>query len=551
MPLFMPPSTTIHYKCAFNIKSDNPTLSTQLRKIVRMWCQSRGDIDSFGKQELSRSWFFLGDADQHICGACYVRTASNQGTYETLNPEHWAFELIHADQQTPLRLWSVNIGTARVDATTIRFACLLHYGMKAGYIGPQPQTPLPSVPKFIRDILENENFECFKFQNKINPALYDVAIFGGKWIAEQVCDTQRRLPILIYVHGLNGEISIDIEELFKKNIGNANFYVISDSDNLSYFNANVPYDHRLSLGMMRIYFRYADSPDTGFRHKFYLENDLQSNSKNIAQEVTFALSQNALSFMPGELTKIDQVIEKRRLSKIFEMRKQNDSRDNAEYIKMLETELDEKIQEVSSKDKDLTLTELALEEANEEVKSLSWKANQYSICIQDKAILEKQLSEACKEFDIPRSLHDVLSLAKDYWSNTIFIHEAAYRSAEKYGSAGDIRIVQEAWKMLNKLALIMYSLKFFEQSNELETAFRNSTGIDFSMTESKMTKRDKNFVKLRTCDWKNTKITFFPHLKSTIRDDFRLHFAFLEAEKKILICHCGEHLDNAKTRHIE
>jgi hypothetical protein len=75
--------------------------------------------------------------------------------------------------------------------------------------------------------------------------------------------------------------------------------------------------------------------------------------------------------MPGELTKIDQVIEKRRLSKIFEMRKQNDSRDNAEYIKMLETELDEKIQEVSSKDEDLTLTELALEEANEEVKSLS------------------------------------------------------------------------------------------------------------------------------------------------------------------------------------
>lgn len=550
MPLFMPPSTSIHYKCAFDIKSDNQDLSTALRKIVRTWCQSRTDVDESGKKDLSRSWFFMGESEQHVCGACYIKTASNKGKYDSFNPEHWAFELVHVDRQISARLWSVNIGITRVDATTIRFACLLHYGTKANYIGPPSSPPLPSVPKFVRDILENESFGCFKLEYKINSCLYDVGVFGGKWMADQVCEVQRRLPILIYVYSSNDEPSINIEELFRKNIGNANFYVISDPDDLNHFNDNVPFDHRLSFGMLRVYFHYSESPDTGFRHKFYLENDLSVNSNGIAQEVTFALSQNALSFMPGELTEIRRVNEKRRLSRIFEMRGQNDSRDNLQYIKMLEVELDEKIKEIDLKDNKLLEIEISLEETQAEAKDHLWKASQYTKCIAEKAELENEISKVWNEFDIPGDISDVLNLAKKYWKNKISIHDAAYVSANKYCRSGDIKIVQELWKMINKLALVMHSLKFSEQSNDLEIAFRSKTGIDFSMTESKMTKKDKNFVKMRTGKWGNMDITFFPHLKSAIKDDFRVHFTFLEDDKKILICHCGEHLDNAKTRHL-
>jgi hypothetical protein len=194
--------------------------------------------------------------------------------------------------------------------------------------------------------------------------------------------------------------------------------------------------------------------------------------------------------------------------------------------------------------------ELSLEESQERMKDILWQASQYSTCIQEKVELEKKVNSIQQEFDVPCSLHDVLSLASSYWSNKIFIHENAYKSANQYKSCGDIKIVQKAWQMINKLASVMHDIKFVEQISEFEESFRARTGIDFSMTESKTTKKDIKFNKMRTCRWKDTDITFFPHLKSAVKTDFRLHFSFLEDEKKILICHCGEHLDNARTRHM-
>lgn len=551
MALFMSPSTTIHYKSAFTIRTKDQNSPTVIRKLIRSWCCNRRDIDESGRSDLARSWFFTGDPGQHVCGQCYIRTASNIGKYDNSNPEHWAFELIHGDSQAPARLWSINIGMTREDDTTIRFACLLRYGLKANHFGPQPENPTPSVPKFMRDILSDERFECLKFENKINPRLYDVGVYGGRWLAGQICDRDRRLPIIVHVNNPANGLSVDIEELFKKNIGNANAYAISSMDDLSAINMNLPYDHRLSVGMLRVYTRYSDSAGTGFRHKFYQESELQNRWVEINQEIAFALSQNALSFIPGEVIEIKHVIDKRRLKSILELRGQDASRNDSEYIKLLEDELDEKVQEISRKDEELMQIELSLEELQEKAKDLSWQAGQYAACIQEKTELEKRATAVQQEFDVPRSLREVLSLAESYWWNKILIHEVAYKSADKYGSGGDIRVVQEAWKMLNKLALVMYELKFIEQSAELENAFRARTGIEFSMTESKTTKKDKRFVKMRTCAWENAEIPFFPHLKSAVRNDFRLHFAFLEVEKKILICHCGAHLDNARTQHME
>ena len=63
-------------------------------------------------------------------------------------------------------------------------------------------------------------------------------------------------------------------------------------------------------------------------------------------------------------------------------------------------------------------------------------------------------------------------------------------------------------------------------------------------------KKNKAFTSIRKCTRNGVEYEFFPHLKGNIRSDFRVHFAFIEEERKILICHFGEHLDNAKTQYI-
>jgi hypothetical protein len=71
------------------------------------------------------------------------------------------------------------------------------------------------------------------------------------------------------------------------------------------------------------------------------------------------------------------------------------------------------------------------------------------------------------------------------------------------------------------------------------------------MTERRATKRERELEALRTCDYNGKKILFFPHLKSSVQGiEFRIHFQFLDEEKKILICHLGGHLPTSYTRRM-
>ena len=541
MSIFMPPSTTIHYKSAFEIESQCDDLSSELRKIIRKWMQKRSDVDDEGRELLSQCWFFLGNQNQTKCGNCYVRTASNIGMYTNSSPEHWAFELLHFDGVYSHRLWGVNIGITKIAVNKVRFSCLLHHGLKSSYIGENPPVPEQTIPVFIKAILENSKFRCYKYNTPITPRLFNVAVFGGAWVAKLITDTSRRLPIIVYAH--DKEDVVDFESLVRKNLGNANCYTISDAETLHNFNKNLPYDHHIRNGMLRVYTRFTGEENSGGRHRFYNKEELVDSFEDIKKQITFALSKNSTNFYPNEVYEIKHVIEKRRLSLIQDMRENSASRDDKEYIALLEKELDEKQKEINFWEKELEL-------ASDQIQEMMWKSSQYSELLQKINDLERTLRAGQKEFDIPQTLDDVLTLAQIIWGERIAIHALATKSAKNYAYCNDPKIIHESWMMLNKLATIMYKLKFIDNSNDLQATFTAISGIAFSMTESKTTKRNKLWTSIRKCIWQGEEYEFFPHLKGNVRSDFRIHFAFVENDKKILICHFGEHLSNAKTQYL-
>jgi hypothetical protein len=166
------------------------------------------------------------------------------------------------------------------------------------------------------------------------------------------------------------------------------------------------------------------------------------------------------------------------------------------------------------------------------------------------SILKNDLANA-GEWIIPESLYDVVKAGKKYYSSKLVFHERIPSTIQAF-TAGESdkknRIVQEAVKMIKALADEMYNLKFVE-NNLSEQGFTDLTGIQFAMTERKITTRNKFFERMRTCKYMGQIIMFFPHLKSSIQGtEFRIHFQFLENEKKILICHIGGHIPTAGTR---
>ena len=120
----------------------------------------------------------------------------------------------------------------------------------------------------------------------------------------------------------------------------------------------------------------------------------------------------------------------------------------------------------------------------------------------------------------------------------------------EFSLSQDLRAAAEAVKMLKALAECLHPLKF-ELDCFSEERFQNETGIALSMTESRASKRDKAIEETRVCYYQGRQITFYPHLKKSVQGvSMRLHFQFLEHERKIIICHLGGHLPNAKTRYL-
>jgi hypothetical protein len=154
------------------------------------------------------------------------------------------------------------------------------------------------------------------------------------------------------------------------------------------------------------------------------------------------------------------------------------------------------------------------------------------------------------EWIYPETLNDVVEAGKRYFNNKLIFHDRLYKSINEFaqGDYKNSRVVSEAVKMLKALVEVLYPMKF-ENGSFSQEEFLNRTGIPFSMTEGKATKKDSALEGIRTCYWNGKKITFFPHLKSTIQGtELRMHFQFLEEEKKIIICHLGSHLPTSATR---
>ncbi|MDR0355706.1 MAG: hypothetical protein LBJ64_08220, partial [Deltaproteobacteria bacterium] len=165
--------------------------------------------------------------------------------------------------------------------------------------------------------------------------------------------------------------------------------------------------------------------------------------------------------------------------------------------------------------------------------------------------LSKTLSSSTY-WEYPENLFDVVEAAKNLFSHRLVFHERVKQTIAKFSegeSEKKPRFIQEAIKLLKSLAGPMYNMKFDPNESFSEENFLTRTGIQFAMTEKKGTKRDTAFDGFRTTTWNGKKIQFYPHLKSSVQGvEFRIYFQFLEDERKILICHVGEHLPTPATR---
>ena len=159
---------------------------------------------------------------------------------------------------------------------------------------------------------------------------------------------------------------------------------------------------------------------------------------------------------------------------------------------------------------------------------------------------------AAEEWQYPTSLSEVwTSAAKLYGSRLVFDEDRIEKGLSDFTGQKNPKVVAEFVKMVKSLALSLHPMKF-KSNNFSEERFKDETGFELSMTESRATKRDKAMDEPRICHYKGKEILCYPHLKSAVGGlQLRLHFQFLDDEEKIIIGHLGGHLPNAMTKHLK
>lgn len=158
--------------------------------------------------------------------------------------------------------------------------------------------------------------------------------------------------------------------------------------------------------------------------------------------------------------------------------------------------------------------------------------------------------------ELPATPYETISFLKKALMRRVVILDNAVQSTK---DLPDFR-TSDVWNCLLQLHQTLWPLHFDDtdsgspaiESNKIPAQFYQKTGIQYAVHESSMTKQDKDLMRLRQAEVDGEVFDFSPHLKvgSKPSDLLRIHFAIDQTRRRILVWHCGGHLETAGTRRM-
>lgn len=205
----------------------------------------------------------------------------------------------------------------------------------------------------------------------------------------------------------------------------------------------------------------------------------------------------------------------------------------AETIQRLELELQKKDAEIKE------LEEIAESEREDYRKKFN--------SIEMKYIGQLRRSREAKHLPatLPSTLEDIVCWAEVSLQNLVFT-EGAHKTARAYTTFHNLNT---AWDILQKMNTVLHRLKFAESNIDLCKAFKDETGYDYARGEGRQTSRNANLARLRRFTFEGQEYEMWTHIKYGNRknEQLRIYFDFDNINRRVVIGHIGDHMDNATT----
>jgi hypothetical protein len=524
-----------------------------------------------------------------------------------------AFALEHTDSYNLGRRWRTEIVLKELPNKDVKAYVGVHHGIRSSYFGPAPETPLPSTPTVVRRLIEDPKLECYydvlkSFDAPLN--VHDTAE-QGTLFAKLLLHPGRMTPVVLMNRLSDAtmqDFAWDPFSLTRACFGSGT--VIVPSSSLKRYGPFLTalskslgaqgdlYVAGLTNGGVRVfqprlnpealadskrhrYFHHSSGPEV----PLWIQAGLRSTLRASLDE------QGELSSFDGVLDAITRDAESARWEELRVRVSQAISPEIAvaaeqerENLLNLVTTLQQEVLTLRGEVRDLATTRAkveklgqdldaaeqlldaaseradTLEQTLEETRAAKFEVDKQMVVYQQLLESKNEADVARKKLVIPLTLpsepHEAVSFLQSALAPRVVILDNAVDSSHDIPQS---RLYQ-TWDSLIQLHEVLWPLHFGDSAGDVEenkvqtipAKFYAQTGIEYTINESSMTNRDKSLMRQRRATIEGREFDFSAHLKigNKEKDAVRIHIAVDDLKKRILVWHCGGHLDTAGTRRV-
>jgi hypothetical protein len=511
---------------------------------VARWAGNRANRSSVDSTILSQGVRELRLKDGSVLSSRVTPNDGNQPTY----PYYFCAQLSHGDDKVSGRRWMTEVGV-RQDSETAQIFCSVL--LKTDEVSARVNTSIQVTrPKVVEQLMQQCQTIGFTPGLKVKRLDQDSAA-AFLWEIER---EDRYWPIVIISSAPDGTFAVAPERMRSLLVGIAD--VVEVTREVDTFKVEETLGARYGAwgGAVNIVFLARKGDRTKFCDTLrFLPKDLieiTENGRRVEAEILTAVTHRTnlpFSWRHISLEMVSQATFRSQLSKSISRAKLDD--ETAEYVELLETA----DSELRTKDEEIVGLRGDIEERDGQVDKL-----QAEIEGLKHALSGRQSSTNANEGDLSAllplrglvegvitddlSLEHSLNLISILFSNRVVVLDSA-QAAARDSDADNFKYGKKALDLLWKLANGYWqALADGRGDQHAKSAIGNNA---YAQNEGEaLTTEGK---RRRTFSYRGRDFFMQKHLKIGVKDSstetLRVHFEWLADEKRLVIGHCGKHLD--------
>lgn len=555
-----PAGASLHHGCTFILRPRYaPTLDwSSLVRTIRSWVARRITEE----HTLGHAWFFTGgDWTSRHARRLGVKTRRAVCGGSPDIPKFWAIQFDHPCTEFPFRQWRTDIGLTASSPDSVAVSLQTYHWILPGYIGEEPESPVPSAPGIVPMLLGKTELRGFSGNEEIAAAPFRLPVGQGNRLLASLGNRDRRCPIVLLSCAPDtGAPRLDADTLARLLAGSGKIIAAESCNVDEELDYLIPRAFRCTGGMIRVYqpgVVFASESDNR-RHRFFTRERIDEVGPDSIRDMLVRSAARRARFAPDtEVSAIDDVRERDREFRVLDLRRRQTDIPEQEWIATLEednTALNAKVSDLNTRVEELQMRNAELQDAIDDRDSdldsrsgeIRFLRSQVEQVRNEAASIESRLGALSSLSELPTTIPEMLEVIEKLHSGRVVFTEQAYRSAQ----ASTFDEPGTAWKCLWSIPEVLWPLVFEDESRDLIGGYANASGFQLALTETGPTKQDKELRALRRDIFDGCEIDITPHIKIGSREPkcLRVHFHIHRDKRVIVVGHCGDHLTTAGTR---